>query len=102
MTAREKSTAAHGRGSRKPAQIRAEWDAAIARAGLLPGASAAYRVRLVFQAWVERMRTPKVQVDAIRALQAVMPDRVARHLALEADGSFTIDTALFQATKAAA
>jgi SAM-dependent methyltransferase len=81
---------------------RAEWDAAMARAGLLPGAGAVYRVRLVFQTWVERMRTPKVQVDAIRALQAVMPDRVARHLALEADGSFTIDTALFRATKPAA
>lgn len=81
---------------------RAEWEAALARAGLTPMASAAYRVRLAFPSWVERMRTPKVQVDAIRALQAAMPDHVARHLALEPDGSFTIDTALFQASKPAA
>ncbi|MDE2165544.1 MAG: class I SAM-dependent methyltransferase [Alphaproteobacteria bacterium] len=80
---------------------RGEWEAAIARAGLLPTASAAYRVRLVFQTWVERMRTPPAQIDAIRALMAAMPDDVARHLALEADGSFTIDTALFQAAKPA-
>lgn len=78
---------------------RAEWDAALARAGLLPGTVSAYRVRLVFQTWIERMRTPPAQATAIRALQAAMPDRVARHLALEADGSFTIDTALFQAAK---
>jgi SAM-dependent methyltransferase len=78
---------------------RAEWEAAIARAGLSPTATAAYRVRLVFQTWTERMGTPKVHVEAIRALQNVMPDHVARHLALEPDGSFSIDTAVFQATK---
>ena len=80
---------------------RAEWEAAIARAGLLAGAVTAYRVRLVFKTWVERMRTPKVQVEAIRALEAAMPASAARHLAVEADGSFAIDTALFQAAKPA-
>ena len=91
---------------RDPSRVRdysrAEWEAALARAGLLPVATATYRVRLVFQTWIERMRTPKVQADAIRALQAVMPEPVARHLALEGDGSFTIDTALFEATRPAA
>jgi hypothetical protein len=41
------------------------------------------------------MRTPKVCADAIRALQAATSDSVRRHFAIEADGSFTIDTALF-------
>jgi ubiquinone/menaquinone biosynthesis C-methylase UbiE len=90
---------------RDPSHVRdyapAEWEAALARAGLLPTGSATHRVRLVFQTWIERMRTPPVQADAIRALQAVMPDHVARHLALEADGSFTIDIAVFQARKPA-
>ncbi len=78
---------------------RAEWEAAIARAGLIPGVTSPYRVHLDFAAWVERMRTPKIQVDAIRALQAAMSASVTRHFAIEPDGSFGIDVALFQAAK---
>ncbi|HEX7966971.1 MAG TPA: methyltransferase domain-containing protein [Stellaceae bacterium] len=80
---------------------RAEWEAAIARAGLVPGATNQHRLRLEFASWVERMRTPKVQVDAIRALQAAMSASVTRYFAAEPDGSFCIDVALFQASKAA-
>ncbi|MGO8920785.1 MAG: class I SAM-dependent methyltransferase [Stellaceae bacterium] len=79
---------------------RAEWEAAIARAGLAPGATSQHRLRLDFTSWVERMCTPKVQVDAIRALQAAMSANVTRAFATEADGSFSIDVALFQASKA--
>ena len=79
---------------------RPEWEAAMIRAGLSPIATSAYRVRLDFASWVERMRTPAVQVEAIRALQLVAPESVIRHLEIVADGSFTIDVALFQATKA--
>ena len=45
------------------------------------------------------MQTPPVQAEAIRALQARMAAPVARHFALEPDGSFSIDIALFEATK---
>jgi hypothetical protein len=51
--------------------------------------------------WIERMRTPPVRADAIRALQALMSDSVTRHFAIEADGSFCIDVALFEAAKPA-
>lgn len=78
---------------------RGEWETAIARAGLVPGDTSAYRVRLDFASWVERMRTPKLQVDAIRALQAAMSASVTRAFAIEPDGSFAIDTALFRASK---
>jgi len=81
---------------------RGEWERALAGAGLVVSTTRAFRVRLDFAVWVERMRTPKVQVDAIRALQAVASDSVTRHFAIEADGSFTIDVALFQAIKPAA
>ena len=80
---------------------RAEWETAIARAGLVPGETSAYRLRLDFASWVERMRTPKLQVDAIRALQAAMSASVTRAFAIEPDGSFAIDTALFRASKPA-
>lgn len=80
----------------------AEWEAAIARAGLLAGGTRRYRIRLDFASWVERMRTPKVQIDAIRALQAAMSAGVARYFETEPDGSFHIDVAFFEATKPAA
>ena len=79
---------------------RAEWEAAIARAGLLPSVSIQFRVQLLFSKWVERMRTPKLQIDAIRALQASVSTSVTGYFETEPDGSFEIDTALFQAIKA--
>ncbi len=78
---------------------RAEWDEAIVRAGLVPGIVRPFRVRLDFAVWIERMRTPPVRADAIRALQALASDSVTRHFAIEADGSFCIDVALFEAAK---
>ncbi|MBO0712571.1 MAG: class I SAM-dependent methyltransferase, partial [Acetobacteraceae bacterium] len=51
---------------RDPSHVRsyspAEWEAALARAGLVVSATARRRVRLVFSTWVERMRTPRSQV----------------------------------------
>jgi SAM-dependent methyltransferase len=80
---------------------RAEWEAAMVRAGLEPGAVGPHRVRLDFAVWIERMRTPKVQADAIRALQAAMTESVVRHFDIGPDGSFTLDVVLFQASKPA-
>lgn len=75
---------------------RAEWDAAGLRAGLLPGRAQAFRLRLDFAAWVERIRTPPLMVQAVRALQAAVADDARRHFAVEPDGSFTIDVALME------
>jgi SAM-dependent methyltransferase len=78
---------------------RAEWEAALARAGLRPGPVRMHRVHLEFSSWIGRMRTPAVQADAIRAIQQAMADSVTRHFAIEADGSYTIDVAFFEATR---
>ena len=90
---------------RDPSHVRSrsrpEWEAAIVRAGLVPGIVRPFRVRLEFAVWIERMRTPPVRADAIRALQALASDSVTRHFAIEADGSFCIDVALFEAAKPA-
>jgi len=80
----------------------AEWQAALARAGFVTGTTRRSRVRLVFKTWVERMATPKLQVDAIRALQAGVSESVTRYFATEPDGSFEIDVAVFEAEKAEA
>jgi SAM-dependent methyltransferase len=79
---------------------RAEWESALIRAGLRPGTVSVHNVRLDFRSWVERMRTPKVQIDAIRALQEAMSARVTRYFDIAADGSFTLDVGMFQASKA--
>jgi SAM-dependent methyltransferase len=80
---------------------RSEWEDAIVRAGLVPGTVRAFRIRLEFAVWIERMRTPPVRADAIRALQALASDSVTRHFAIDPDGSFSIDVALFEASKPA-
>ncbi|MGE5146750.1 MAG: class I SAM-dependent methyltransferase [Candidatus Eiseniibacteriota bacterium] len=77
----------------------AEWTATLGRAGLVPGRVSRYRVRLDFASWVARMRTPPVQVDAIRALQAAVSAEVTGYFETEPDGSFSIDVALFEASK---
>jgi SAM-dependent methyltransferase len=81
---------------------RAEWEAAIVRAGLRPGSISAHHVRLDFATWVERMHTPKVQIDAIRALQSAASANVRQHFDIGPDCSFTLDVATFQASKARA
>lgn len=77
----------------------AEWEAALAHAGLAGGITDRYRVRLDFASWVERMSTPEVQVAAIRALQTAVSSEAVRHFEIDADGSFSIDVAFFQAEK---
>ena len=79
---------------------RAEWEDALARAGFITGAVTSFRVRLAFGEWIARMRTPEGLAGAIRAVQAVMADAVQRHFAIEPDGSFVIDVALFTARRA--
>lgn len=80
---------------------RAEWEVAMATAGLVPGTARHFRLRLDFASWVERMRTPKVQVEAIRALQQTVSAEASGYFETEPDGSFTFDIGFFQAVKPA-
>ena len=88
---------------RDPSHVRsyspAEWEAALARAGLGVSATARQRVRLVFGTWVERMRTPPVQVEAIQALQRAVSESVTGYFATEPDGTFQIDVGVFWGRK---
>lgn len=84
---------------RDPSHVRnrsgGEWIALLSQAGFSIVETHRFRLHLAFGPWVERMRTAPVFVTAIRALQGRATAEVARHFALEPDGSFTIDTALF-------
>jgi ubiquinone/menaquinone biosynthesis C-methylase UbiE len=79
---------------------RSEWDAAINRAGLMPVAASQFRLRMKFDVWTERMRTPKVQSDAIRALQQAMSDSVTRYFEIDENGSFNLDVVSIRASRA--
>jgi ubiquinone/menaquinone biosynthesis C-methylase UbiE len=77
---------------------RAEWVAALTRAGLVAGAASQHRLRMQFDVWTERTSTPKVQSDAIRALQKAMSETVTRYYDIGPDGSFDLDVLVIQAT----
>jgi hypothetical protein len=50
-----------------------------------------------FPTWIERMRTPKLQADAVRALQDKASEAVRAHFEIEPDGSFQLDVMMLEA-----
>ena len=82
-------------------RTRAEWRSLLQSAGLIELECAEWPTRLEFTSWAERMRTPADRVAVIRSLQEGAPREVCEALAIEADGSFTIRTALFWLRKPA-
>jgi SAM-dependent methyltransferase len=85
---------------RDPSHVRdytiGEWTAAVERAGFTIQALTRRQIRLDFAIWTERMRTPKVQVEAVRALQALASEEVRKHFAIEPDGSFQLDVMVLE------
>jgi SAM-dependent methyltransferase len=86
---------------RDPSHVRdystAEWAGALGDVGFVVRGLHRHRLRLEFTSWVERMRTPQVNRDAILALQAGASAEVRRRLAIEPDGSFLLDVVMFEA-----
>lgn len=74
-----------------------EWITALAAAGFAVDGITRRRLPLRFGDWVARTRTPPLNADAIRAMQVAAPDEVREHFAIEADGSFVLDTVTFTA-----
>jgi ubiquinone/menaquinone biosynthesis C-methylase UbiE len=88
---------------RDPSHVRnyaqAQWETALAEVGLSCETKRHFRVRLDFAAWVKRMATPTLQIEAIRALQKTVSSDVTAYFETAGDGSFSIDVALFEARK---
>ncbi|MBB6249871.1 class I SAM-dependent methyltransferase [Nitrospirillum iridis] len=86
---------------RDPSHVRnyslAEWRVALGAAGFQVTGVTERRLRLEFGSWIARMNPPDSHVAAIRSLQGRMADAVTGHFAIEADGSFTLDTATLEA-----
>lgn len=87
---------------RDPSHVRnyteAEWAAGLARAGFRVRSTQKRRLRMDYQAWVDRMRTPDVHRTAIRSLQQWASTDTASYFAVEPDGSFSIDTLQIEAS----
>ena len=85
---------------RDPSHVRdyspTQWLAMLRAAGFTPSAPVVSRLRLDFAPWIARIGTPDLLSQAIRGLQARMPPEVAERFEIEADGSFTIDVAMFE------
>lgn len=74
-----------------------EWRTMLESTGFVVEATVEARLRMDFAGWTARMRTPDDLAAAIRRLQERSSSEVARHFAIEADGSFTLDTILIEA-----
>ncbi|MDF1480542.1 class I SAM-dependent methyltransferase [Extensimonas sp. H3M7-6] len=86
---------------RDPSHVRnfsqVEWQNMLGSAGFVVCTATTFRLRLEFSSWIERMKTAAAHVAAIRSLQQRAGAEVTEHFAIEADGSFTVDTMLITA-----
>jgi ubiquinone/menaquinone biosynthesis C-methylase UbiE len=78
----------------------AEWRAMLADAGFSVEACESWRLRMDFAAWTRRIGTPAPLVEAIRLIQQKASAETRSYFAVEADGSFLLDAALFVAVAA--
>jgi ubiquinone/menaquinone biosynthesis C-methylase UbiE len=87
---------------RDPSHVRdyssAEWQESLTRSRFAVGTTRTWRIKTEFAVWIARMQTPPVLADAIRALQQAAPAEVVRHFAIEPDGTFMLDCAMFEVT----
>lgn len=74
-----------------------EWIRAVTKAGFAAGKVTPRRLRIEFAPWIARIRTPALHAEAIRSLQAAVPEEVKSYFAFEADGTFTFDTMTLEA-----
>jgi ubiquinone/menaquinone biosynthesis C-methylase UbiE len=77
----------------------AEWLQQVGAAGLQVTAHSRQRLHIDFSTWVERMRTPEVFRQAIRALQQAVGDEVREYFEVAADGSFSFDVLVLWAER---
>jgi ubiquinone/menaquinone biosynthesis C-methylase UbiE len=78
----------------------AEWVTALAQAGFGLRSVTPRDIHLQFGPWITRTGASSLHADAIRSLQTGAPAAVRDHFAIEADGSFRLDTVTIEAVAA--
>ncbi|MFC0269217.1 class I SAM-dependent methyltransferase [Kushneria aurantia] len=76
-----------------------EWAQMVGEAGLVMTSSTRQRLRLDFETWIARMRTPDVMRAAILHLQGQVGQEVRDAFEIADDGSFTTDMLVLWATR---
>jgi ubiquinone/menaquinone biosynthesis C-methylase UbiE len=74
----------------------AEWAGHLAAAGFQIAAHKTWPLRMVFDTWVARMKTPADRVAVLRGLLKHAPAEVREHFNVGEDGSFDIQTAMIE------
>jgi SAM-dependent methyltransferase len=74
----------------------AEWRTMLLEAGFSVEAVKIWRLRMDFASWIARIGTPTPLAEAIRLLQQKADEETRIHFAIESDGSFLLDAALFE------
>jgi ubiquinone/menaquinone biosynthesis C-methylase UbiE len=86
---------------RDPSHVRnyilAEWTAALARSGFAVAALTPRKLRLEFEVWTQRTKTPELYVNALRMIQRQASAAVRDHFAIGEDGGFELDTLVIEA-----
>jgi len=75
----------------------AEWNSMLTEAGFTVNAQSTWKLPLDFTAWVTRMRTPELYIQAISSLLLNAPREVREYFRVEPDGSFVLDTMMIEA-----
>lgn len=77
----------------------AEWVRQLGEAGLIVTKHHRQKLRLEFNSWVERMRTPEVFRAAILDLQKSMAREVTEYFEIDKNGSFSTDVLVIWVTR---
>jgi ubiquinone/menaquinone biosynthesis C-methylase UbiE len=75
-----------------------EWKSLLMEAGFVIGAQSVWKIPIDFNAWIGRMKTPPVYVDAIRSLLQKAPREVVDYFQVAEDGSFALDAIMMEAS----
>ena len=75
----------------------AEWNSMLTDAGFTVTAESTWKLPLDFTAWITRMRTPDLYVQAISSLLLNAPREVREYFQVKPDGSFVLDTMMIEA-----
>ena len=73
------------------------WNSMLLEAGFRIDNHSTWKLPLDFKAWIERMKTSDVFVDAIQTLMHKAPHEVQHYFQIAEDNSFVIDSALVEA-----
>jgi ubiquinone/menaquinone biosynthesis C-methylase UbiE len=74
-----------------------EWHAMLFAAGFDVNESACWKLTMEFAGWTARMRAPELRINAIRDLLLKASDEARQYFKVQADCSFDIDAAWFEA-----